>query len=217
MLFKSFVLMLLLASVAVAQGFSSSARSSEILIRAVVVRTLGGIQTRNAARFEYRLLATNKTSTMQKEMNQAADAGFRYGGVMGGETAFGGSEVVVVMHKDPANEQRERFQYRLLATNKTSTMQKEMQQAGDAGFEYKGQTVFSSTFGGREVVVILERDREAETRAWEYKLLATSKTATMQKELAEAGEAGFSFVGVTVAETSFGGKEVVSILRRPRQ
>jgi hypothetical protein len=217
MLFKSFVLMLLLASVAVAQGFSSSARSSEILIRAVVVRTLGGIQTRKAARFECRLLATNKTSTMQKEMNQAADAGFRYGGVMGGETAFGGSEVVVVMHKDPANEQRERFQYRLLATNKTSTMQKEMQQAGDAGFEYKGQTVFSSTFGGREVVVILERDREAETRAWEYKLLATSKTATMQKELAEAGEAGFSFVGVTVAETSFGGKEVVSILRRPRQ
>jgi hypothetical protein len=217
MLIKSFVLMMLLASVAVAQGSSISARSSEMLIRAAVVRTLGGIQTRNAARFEYRLLATNKTSTMQKEMNQAADAGFRYGGVMGGETAFGGSEVVVVMSKDPANEQRERFQYRLLATNKTSTMQKEMQQAGDAAFEYKGQTVFSSTFGGREVVVILERDREAETRAWEYKLLATSKTATMQKELAEAGEAGFSFVGVTVAETSFGGKEVVSILRRPRQ
>jgi hypothetical protein len=216
MLIKSFGLMIL-ASVAFAQSSSTSARSSEALIREAVVRSSGGIQTGNAARFEYRLLATNKTSTMQKEMNQAADAGFRYGGVMGGETAFGGSEVVVVMHKDPANEQRERFQYRLLATNKTSTMQKEMQQAGDAGFEYKGQTVFSSTFGGREVVVILERDREAETRAWEYKLLATSKTATMQKELAEAGEAGFSFVGVTVAETSFGGKEVVSILRRPRQ
>jgi hypothetical protein len=217
MLIKSFGLMMLLASVAFAQSSSTSARSSEALIREAVVRSSGGIQTGNAARFEYRLLATNKTSTMQKEMNQAADAGFRYGGVMGGETAFGGSEVVVVMHKDPANEQRERFQYRLLATNKTSTMQKEMQQAGDAGFEYKGQTVFSSTFGGREVVVILERDREAETRAWEYKLLATSKTATMQKELAEAGEAGFSFVGVTVAETSFGGKEVVSILRRARR
>lgn len=217
MLIKSFVLMMLVASVAVAQSSSTSARSSEARIRADVVRSLGYIQTGNAARFEYRLLATNKTSTMQKEMNQAADAGFRYGGVMGGETAFGGSEVVVVMHKDPANEQRERFQYRLQATNKTSTMQKEMQQAGDAGFEYKGQTVFSSTFGGREVVVILERDREAETRAWEYKLLATSKTGTMQKELSEAGEGGFSFVGVTVAETSFGGKEVVSILRRARR
>jgi hypothetical protein len=217
MLTKTFGLMMLLASVAVAQNSSTSARSSETLIRAAVVQSLGGVQKGNPARVEYRLLATNKTSTMQKEMNQAADAGFRYGGVMGGETAFGGSEVVVVMYKDPANEQRERFQYRLLATSKTSTMQKEMQEAGDAGYEYQGQTIFSSTFGGREVVVILERDREAEKLAWEYKLLATSKTATMQKELSEAGGAGFSFVGVTVAETSFGGKEVVSILRRPRQ
>jgi len=217
MLTKTFGLVMLLACVAVAQSSSTPARSSEALIRGAAVRTLGGVHPGNPPRFEYRLLATNKTSTMQKEMNQAADAGFRYSGVMGGETAFGGSEVVVVMHKDPANEQRERFQYKLLATSKTSTMQKEMQEAGDDGYEYRGQTIFSSTFGGREVVVILERDREAEKLAWEYKLLATSKTATMQKELSEMGEAGFSFVGVTVASTSLGGKEVVSILRRPRQ
>ncbi len=214
MLIRSCVLMILLAGAGFGQNGSASISKSEALISAT--RTLSKVQTK-AARVEYRLLATNKTSTMQKEMNQAADAGFRYGGAMGGETAFGGSEVVVVMQKDPANEQRERFQYKLLATSKTSTMQKEMQEAGDAGYEYQGQTVFSSTFGGREVVVILERDREAEKLAWEYKLLATSKTATMQKELSVAGEAGFALVGVTVAETSFGGKEVVSILRRPRR
>jgi hypothetical protein len=169
-----------------------------------------------AHRYDYRLLATNKTSTMQKEMNQASDAGFRFSGVMGGETSFGGSEAVVIMHRDPANESRERFQYKLLATNKTSTMQKELQEAGDAGFEYKGQTVFSSTFGGKEVVVILEKDRESAATQWEYKLLATSRTSTMQKELSEAGGQGFAFVGVTVAETALGGKEVVSILRRSR-
>lgn len=166
--------------------------------------------------YEYRLLATNKTSTMQKEMNETAAQGFKFGGVMGGETAFGGSEVVVTMIKESAPDQAGRFQYRLLATNKTSTMQKELQQAGDEGFEYKGQTVFSTTFGGKEVVVILERDRSEKTRAYDYKLLATSKTSTMQKELTEAGRQGYSFVGVTVAETSFGGKEVVSILRKPR-
>jgi len=178
---------------------------------------LGVVNAQDSARrVEYRLLATNKTSTMQKEMNQAADAGFRFSGVMGGETSFGGSEAVVIMHKDPANESRERFQYKLLATNKTSTMQKELQEAGDAGFEYKGQTVFSSTFGGKEVVVILEKDRESAAAQWEYKLLATSRTSTMQKELSEAGAQGFAFVGVTVAETALGGKEVVSILRRSR-
>lgn len=178
---------------------------------------LGVVNAQDSARrVEYRLLATNKTSTMQKEMNQAADAGFRFSGVMGGETSFGGSEAVVIMHRDPANESRERFQYKLLATNKTSTMQKELQEAGDLGFEYKGQTVFSSTFGGKEVVVILEKDRESAATQWEYKLLATSRTSTMQKELSEAGSQGFAFVGVTVAETSLGGKEVVSILRRSR-
>ena len=165
---------------------------------------------------EYNLLATNRTSTKQKELNEAAGAGFRFAGVMGGETAFGGSEVVVVMSRDQTTRGNGRFEYRLLATSKTSTMQRELQEAADAGFEYKGQTVFPTTFGGKEVVVILERDPEARTVRYEYKLLATSKTSTMQKELNEVGAAGFEFVGVTVGETAFGGKEVVSILRRRR-
>jgi hypothetical protein len=50
--------------------------------------------------------------------------------------------------------------------------------------------------------------------SWEYRLLATKKTGTMQKELSEAGAQVYEFVGVTVSETAFGGKEVVSILRR---
>src|SRR6185295_7237677 len=103
------------------------------------------------------------------------------------------------------------------ATSKTSTMQREMQEAGDAGFEYRGQTVFGSAFGGDEVVVILERNRTAPTQAYEYHLLATSKTSTMQKELPQAGEGGFEFVGMTVGRTSMGGKEVIVITRRPRR
>lgn len=162
---------------------------------------------------EFRLLATNKTSTMQKEMNDAADAGYRFEGTMGGDTSFGGSEVVVIMSRNPAAGKK-RYEYKLLATSKTSTMQKELQQAGNAGFEFKGQSVYSSTFGGKEVVVILERDSEAKLAEWEYKLLATKKTSTMQKELNEAGAEGYVFVGVTVGETLIGGKEVVSILRR---
>jgi hypothetical protein len=165
---------------------------------------------------DYRVIATNKTSTSEKEMNEAADAGFRFGGTMGGETSFGGSEVVTIMHRIPDSE-KGRFGYKLLATSKTSTMQKEMQEAGDAGYEYKGQTIFKSSFGGKEVVVILELDRSIKSRpAFEYRLLATKKTSTMQKELLEAGNAGFEFVGVTVAETAMGGNEVVSILRRKR-
>ncbi len=170
-----------------------------------------------ADNIEYKLIATNKTSTAQKEMNEAADAGFRFGGVMGGETAFGGSEVVTIMWRT-ASADKARFAYKLLATSKTSTMQKELQLAGDEGYEYKGQTVFKSTFGGKEVIVILELDRNIKERpAYEYKLLATSKTSTMQRELSEAGAAGFEFVGVTVGDTALGGAEVLSILRKVRK
>ncbi len=165
---------------------------------------------------EYRVLATNKTSTMEKEMQDAAAAGFRFGGTMGGETAFGGNEVVVVMSKVGAAAPR--YQYRLLATTKTSTMQRELQEAAAGGFEYKGQSVFSSMFGGKEVVVILERDRDVTSKdRWEYRLLATSKTSTMQRELSEAGAQGFEYVGMTVASTAMGGNELVTITRRKVQ
>ncbi len=167
--------------------------------------------------FDFRVLATNKTSTMEKEMNEAAAAGFRFASVMGGETSFGGNEAVVVMSKKlddaPATG---RYQYKLLATSKTSTMQKEMSETGSAGYTYVGQSVFNSTFGGQEVVVIMERDKEAGSASYDFLLLATKRTSTMQKETAEAGKEGYDIVGMTVSKTAFGGTELVVILRRPK-
>jgi hypothetical protein len=166
-----------------------------------------------AQKFDYRLLATSKTSTMEKEMNQAADAGFVFGGVMGGESSVGGKEVIVVMMKDTDTPAAIR-KYKLLATSRTGTLQKELQQAGDEGFEYCGQTVFESAFGGREVAVILQRSADTKVKRIEYKLLATSRTSTMEKELRQAGDAAFKFLDVVVGKTAIGGKEVISILQK---
>lgn len=171
-------------------------------------------QAAEPAAMDYRVLATSKTSTMEKEMNLAAETGFKFSTVMGGETAIGGGEVVVVMAKLAADPQTGKAAYKLLATSKTSTMQKEMQQLGDEGFDYKGQTVFKSAFGGEEVVVIMERPAGPEPPRIQYSLLATTKTSTMQKELRAAGAAGFTLVGFTVSKTAFGGSEIVSILRK---
>jgi hypothetical protein len=165
---------------------------------------------------DYRVLAAKKTSTMEKELNDAGAAGYRYGAVMGGETGFGGSEVVVVMTKRADAPSESQYQYKLLATNKTSTMEKELREAAEAGFRFRGQTVFSSTFGGQEVVIIMEREVAGTPKVYEYKLLATEKTSTLQKELLEAGQEGFELVGLTVASTSFGGSELVTVLRRER-
>ncbi|MDX2033309.1 MAG: hypothetical protein SF339_21725 [Blastocatellia bacterium] len=166
-----------------------------------------------ADQIEYRLLATNKTSTMEKEMNQAAAQGFRFEGTMGGETAAGGNEIVVIMSRRAGGGNNGRYDYRLLATRKTSTMTKELNQAGAEGFLYTGQSIYDTAFGGREVVVILERT-DSRKVAYEYQLLATNRTSTQEKELNGAGRDGFLFCGITVANTSFGGREVVSILRR---
>ncbi len=163
---------------------------------------------------EYQVLATNKTSTMEKEMNEAAELGYQFAAVMGGQTAFGGSEAVVVMQKNPKPSARA---YKLLATNKTGTMQKEMRAAADLGFRYVGQTVFSSMFGGNEVVVIMERDKDNPAPTEDYLLVATSKTSTLRKELAEAGSAGYQVIGMTVGQTAMGGQELVAIARRDRK
>jgi hypothetical protein len=161
----------------------------------------------------HRVLATSKTSTMQKEMQEAGVAGFRFAAVMGGETALGGKEVVVVMQKPSASTAK--FDYQLLATNKTSTMQKELQDQADTGFQYVGQTVFESAFGGKEVVCILEREHSAATTVKHaYRLLATNKTSTLEKELKEAGDAGYVVVGMTVGKTMAGGDEIVAITRK---
>ena len=186
----------------------------DLFLAAAVVASLQLPSPAHAQAVDYRVLATNKTSTMEKELNEGAEAGFRYQAVMGGDTAIGGSEVVVVVSR--VAEAKGRFSYKLLATSKTSTMEKELQQAADAGFEYRGQTVFKSTFGGEEVVCILERDKDAGAERSQYKLVATSKTSTLQKELLEAGRIGYQVLGMTVGKTALGGNELVAILRRAK-
>lgn len=162
----------------------------------------------------YKVLATSKTSTMQKEMQEAGAAGYRFVAVMGGETALGGNEVVVLMSK--RGDLGKRYEYRLLAANRTSTFQTELQEAADAGFRAVGQTVFESLFGGRETAGILERDPESPAaERYDYKLVATSRTSTLEKELQAAAAAGYEAVGMTVGKTAIGGAELIVITRKP--
>jgi hypothetical protein len=161
----------------------------------------------------YKVLATSKTSTMQKEMKDAGQLGFRFVAVMGGETAIGGSEVVVLMEK--ASNDQTKYDYQLLATSRTSTLQKELQVSANEGWEAVGQTVFASVFGGDETVGILERSTETpSTIKYDYKLIATSKTSTLEREVQRAAEQGYQAVAMTVGKTALGGSEIVVITRK---
>ena len=91
---------------------------------------------------------------MEEELNEAGARGYRFLATQGGETAFGGSEAVVVMTLDPEGR---RFRYILLATNRTGTMQREMNEAPPE-YSFAGMTVFDTRFGGNEAAVILEAE-----------------------------------------------------------
>src|SRR6185295_15911647 len=75
-------------------------RGGFMLLRAICLALLS-VTSVIAAQdsYDYRVLATTKTSTMEKELNEAADAGFRFDHAMGGKSTFGGSEVVSIMVK----------------------------------------------------------------------------------------------------------------------
>src|SRR5262245_45485184 len=94
----------------------------------------------------YLLLATGRTSTMQQELDQAAAQGYR---VALGSRAAGG-EIGILLEKGKVDQL---YRYRLLATSRTSTMQKELSLAAAEGFRILPRTLM----GGGEIIVILER------------------------------------------------------------
>jgi hypothetical protein len=170
------------------------------------------VYDRPSGELEYQVLATSKTSTLEKELNAAGQSGFRLIDMKGGET-MGGEEVVAIVERPAGDDPVPRYEYRVLATNKTSTMQKELAEAGEQGYAYFSQAVSKTAFGGQEILVVVGRELDAPRRRFAYRLLATSRTKTMHREL-NGTQDGFKLVGLTVDETAFAGAELVAILMR---
>ena len=89
------------------------------------------------------------------------------------------------------------YAYKLLATTRTGTMQKELNEIADQGFRLLPSTMIAKkqTLGGVEIVALMERPHKIQKK-YEYKLLATTRTSTLQKEVLDAQAAGFVIVGM---------------------
>lgn len=151
---------------------------------------------------KYLLLATKKTGTMQKELDEVSEKGFRV--LVGSPTS--GVEMAIFLERVVSDPTRmNTFRYKLLATSRTGTMQKELNEAATEGFRLLPRTMLAkkdiSMFRSddSEVVVLMERDPTS-TKRYEYKLLATSRTGTLQKEVSEAMAAGFTLAGLVSRE-----------------
>jgi len=170
---------------------------------ALVLLSAGvGVTHAQAPGPDYMMLDTAKTSTMQKELQDAADRGYR---LVPGQGSWLLSAIL-----EKSAEELPPIDYLLLATSKSSTMQKEMNDAAANGYR------FASVLGiGGEVVICMERRRVVTARTHEQKLLATTKIGTMEKELLAEVANGYRFVGQTVFVNWMGGSEYVAILERP--
>ena len=112
----------------------------------------------------------------------------------------------------PADAQDEQGRFLMLATSRTGTMETELNNAGAGGYRFVAAQGGETAFGGREAVVVMQRDPAGER--YQYILLATSSTTTMGEELNNAGPE-YELVGFTVFSSVFGGKEAAAILEAP--
>lgn len=128
---------------------------------------------------------------MQRELDEAAAAGYRI--LTGSPTS--GTEMAVILEKvvTPPNT----YQYLLLATTLTGTMQREIDEAASKGFRLLPATMVSKTgfWGDQEILMIMEKSPNS-SRRYQYMLLATVFTSTLQAEMSEAVAYGYEVVGM---------------------
>lgn len=160
----------------------------------VVVAPMSAQKVKLESDQKYLLLATKKTSTMQEELEEVAAQGFRI--MVGSPTS--GNEMVLLMERVATPP--EVYSYQLLATTRTGTMQKELTEAAAKGFRLLPRTMIakakSFSFTEEvEVVVLMERPPQPDKR-YEYRLLATTRTGTLQKEIMEALAEGYVLAGL---------------------
>lgn len=151
--------------------------------------TIFGQTKKGEEDLQYKLLATTKTSTMQKELDETAAKGYRI--LVGSPTS--GTEMAIFLSREASPENP--YKYKLLATTRTGTMQKELNEAAAEGFRLLPRTMIAKTqlIAGVEIVMVLEKPPVVE-KQYDYKLLATNLTSTLQKEVTEAQAAGYIIV-----------------------
>jgi hypothetical protein len=144
-----------------------------------------------------KLVAASSTETLRQELDQAGALGFH----VLAATTRGNGEVVLLLERDL--NAREPLQLKVIATTPTGTFRKEIADAARQGFRVVPSTFLNKPSGaliGNEIVVILERPVKT-TRRFEYKLLSTNQTSTLEAEWRAAGREGYKAVGmITRAE-----------------
>jgi hypothetical protein len=175
-------------------------RTVEVVMRAAIAMVLMVLASAAPARGQeerYLLLAASRTSTLQDEINRAVERGFRVVAASRTDDA----EALVALERATGS-----YSYRVIATTRTGTLQREIAEAVAAGFRVIPRTVTTKrTIGGAlfnndnnnegELLVIMERGPDTPANLT-YRVLATSRTGTLQREMSDAEAAGFTLIAL---------------------
>jgi hypothetical protein len=155
---------------------------SSIAIALLVLSVAAVVEAQEAAD-KYLLLATERTQTMQREIDEAAAQGFR--AVAASPTD--GDEAIILLERTTG-----KYEYRLLAATRTQTLQREINDAAEAGYRLVTRAVARK---GDELLVLMEKGPERPAKA-EYQVLSTERTGTLQKEIRQASLDGYMLIAL---------------------
>ena len=183
------------------------------LPKSSLANSIGALLTRAEAgkRYQYKVLATRRVSTIEKEFTQAAAEGWEFRGLLS-RFDFGdmmmmafthvGGESFMVMERE-VGEAKRRFEYRLLSAQREKTIQRELDQAVAEGYLPLAIAVGQDTSGAMVLLgpqfvfnVVLSRSIEspdADKGRYEYRFLRAAKVNTLEKEMNQAAKEGFRY------------------------
>jgi hypothetical protein len=183
------------------------------LPKSSLANSIGALLTRAEAgkRYQYKVLATRRVSTIEKELTQSAAEGWEFRGLM---SQFGmgdlmamafthvGGETSMVLERE-SGETKRRFEYRLLSAQRKKTIQQELDQAVAEGYLPLAMAGGQDTSGAMVLIgpkfvinIVLGRSLEspdADKGRYEYRLLGAAKVKTMEKDINQAAKEGFRY------------------------
>ncbi|HWS53756.1 MAG TPA: hypothetical protein VN228_06510 [Pyrinomonadaceae bacterium] len=135
----------------------------------------------------YLVLSTKRIQTMEKELDEVSAKGFRV--LYGGPTESLDMALFLQRVGEPG---RPAYSYKVLATSRLKTMEKELNEAARGGFRMLPRTaIFKRGLLTVELVMLMERAPQAD-RNYEYKLASAGKESKLHKKIEEAIAQGFT-------------------------
>ncbi|CAN5354069.1 hypothetical protein BH10ACI1_BH10ACI1_17290 [soil metagenome] len=134
----------------------------------------------------YLVLSTKRIQTMEKELDEVAAKGFRV--LYSAPTQQYDMSILLNRVSEPTNAP---YSYKVLATSRIKTMEKEMNDLAKQGYQLLPRTIiFKQGFITAELVMLMERAPNSR-KTYEYKLVQGRKEVKIHKEIEEAGAQGF--------------------------